>query len=604
MRLKSVCLKGYCGIPSDLGLELMDFGHRNVFIGPNNSGKSTVFRFLHHLRTKIDSLQANLVPIEDEIDESWWWQHEATAGISAAIVLSDDDLFPKIDPSLEGKFVVDGEWQVEVLLKPCEGGKCRLIVAPRVYLAGHWQPIIRQGSEGSDKPMHLNKNGEYIYSSGRDSCPYHEPALELLKAWAGSVRFFDPIRAVDRSRGSRGMDDGAGLLAYLLQRQLDPRQTAVHARFTKNLIVRINSLMEPGGVGGFDGCELKGSEEKPQMYLSQKNFGGPPIALESMGTGIAELVILVSALVEDTGKSIHYFIEEPEIHLHPGLLRRFMSFLSGFPDAQFFVSSHSNVVLDALGSCDRVFRFHQRSDGSCISTPCKGIVEQHRVLDSLGVSGSTLLQTNCVVWVEGPSDRLYVRHWLEQAGSTLQEGSDYSCVFYGGKILSHFGFEESDSDADDLLLMIRICRYSAVIMDRDLAPGESALDLREAKRKIVEQAKSDVDHRLALITEGREIENDLPIDILCRASGKILGRDEHDLAGLALPGHHRYPVEVVEHLGLSGDSAETAKRKLSNKIVLARQVLEICEDEGLELQPPAYLERLREFIASSRVLES
>lgn len=603
MRLKSISLKGYCGIPSDPGLELVDFGHRNIFIGPNNSGKSTVFRFLHYLRTKIGSLQTDLVPIEDELDESWWWQHEASAGISAIIVLSDDDLIRTIDPALEGKFLVGGEWQVEVLLEHCEGDKCRLIVVPRVNLEGHWQPVIKKDNEESGKPMHLNKKGEYIYSSGRDSCPYHEPALQLLKAWADSIRFFDPVRAVDRSQGSRGMDDGAGLLAHLLRRQLDPRQTARHARFTANLIKQINSFMESGGIGGFDNCELKGSDENPQMYLSQRNFSGPPIALESMGTGVAELVILVSALVEDTGRSIHYFIEEPEIHLHPGLLRRFMNALSDFPDAQFFVSSHSNVVLDALGSRDRVFRFHQRRDGSCIAIPCKGIVEQHRLLDSLGVSGSTLLQTNCIIWVEGPSDRLYVRRWLEQAESTLQEGSDYAFVFYGGKVLSHFGFEESDSDASDLLSMIKVSRYSAVIMDSDLAPGESEQDLREAKRLIMEQAKSDVDHRLGLITEGREIENDLPIDILREAFAQILGRDEHDLTGLTLSGNCRYPIEVVEHLGLVGDSAETAKRKLTNKIALARKVLDICEEKGLELQPPAYVEPLKKFIVSSRVME-
>ena len=48
MKLKSISLKGYRGIPDDPELVLKDFAHRNIFIGPNNSGKSTIFRFLHY----------------------------------------------------------------------------------------------------------------------------------------------------------------------------------------------------------------------------------------------------------------------------------------------------------------------------------------------------------------------------------------------------------------------------------------------------------------------------------------------------------------------------------------------------------------------------
>jgi hypothetical protein len=607
MKLKSISLKGYRGIPNipkDPGLEIKDFGHRNIFIGPNNSGKSTIFRFLHYLKSSVEAFESDLHTIQKDIDQSWWWRHEASVAVSASIAFAIDSTTPEIASPLLDNFIVDNEWQLEVLLKAYGDDGCILMAAPRVYLEGQWYPIVKQNDDGTDKPIHLNNAGEYISSSGRDSCPYHEPALKLVKAWASSVRFFDPVRAVDRGPGSREMDDGAGLLADLFRRQLDPRQTARHNTFVKALVNQINKLLDPGGIGGFEGCELKGSETEPQMYLSQKGLDGPPIALDSMGTGIAELVILISSLVEDTEQPMQYFIEEPEIHLHPGLLRRLMNSLSDFPDVQFFISSHSNVVLDALESNDRVFHFYQRSDGACVAAPCQGIVAQHRLLDSLGVCGSTLLQTNCVIWVEGPSDRLYIRHWLQQTDPGLQEGSDYAFVFYGGKILSHFSFESSDADTEDLLSMIRVSRYSAVVMDRDLAPSEPEETLREAKRKILEEAKSDPGHRLGLITEGREIENDLPIEVLRRAFSQILGTDEYDFQELALSGEQRYPDEVVTHLGINGDDAKTVKSKVSNKMALARTVLDIFEEGKLELQPPVYVEALKEFIIKSRTLES
>jgi hypothetical protein len=209
-----------------------------------------------------------------------------------------------------------------------------------------------------------------------------------------------------------------------------------------------------------------------------------------------------------------------------------------------------------------------------------------------------------VIWVEGPSDRLYVRHWLQRIDPSLQEGSDYAFIFYGGKVLSHFGFESSDEYAEDLLEMIRVSRYSAVVMDKDLAPNESMENLRETKLRILREAQSDPEHRLVLLSAGREIENDLPIEILRQSFSRICGDGEYNFEELILSGNQRYPNEVIEHLNLDEDDAQTVKRKVSNKVRLARVVLDVAEECKLELCSPTYIEELREFIIKSRTLES
>jgi hypothetical protein len=148
-------------------------------------------------------------------------------------------------------------------------------------------------------------------------------------------------------------------------------------------------------------------------------------------------------------------------------------------DAQFFVTTHSNAVLDSLTPDDRVYRSGIESAKSTGVQRCSDIIEHGRTLDALGVSGGTLLQTNCVLWVEGPSDRIYLGAWLRLRSAaqniTLIEGSDFSFVFYGGKILSHFAFAEEGPD--DFVRLGDVCRFSAVVMDKDIAPdGPSGRD--------------------------------------------------------------------------------------------------------------------------------
>jgi len=92
-------------------------------------------------------------------------------------------------------------------------------------------------------------------------------------------------------------------------------------------------------------------------------------------------------------------------------------------------------------------------------------------MDDLGVRASDLLQANAVVWVEGPSDRIYIKYWLtrwcEANGAKIpRENIDYAFCFYGGAVLSHFGVE-SNGQIDDVIDMLKLNRNSFVVIDRD-----------------------------------------------------------------------------------------------------------------------------------------
>src|SRR5436190_5125547 len=82
----------------------------------------------------------------------------------------------------------------------------------------------------------------------------------------------------------------------------------------------------------------------------------------------------------------------------------------------------------------------------------------------LGARASDIVQSNSAVWVEGPSDRIYLNHWMRAMDQSLVEGVHYSILFYGGKVLSHFTAEH-DPEVNDLVSMLAANRNSAIIMD-------------------------------------------------------------------------------------------------------------------------------------------
>ncbi len=459
--------------------------------------------------------------------------------------------------------------------------------------------MIRSAVIGGLETENLNRTGTYVSSASTDACPYRTGAAEILARWAEGTRFYDPVRAVDRGAGRRCLAGGSNLLGNIRDQQLDQKQAFVFEKFRKTLIDELNTLLiEPEHTNRFESFEIKGTE-KLDLYIKRLNDEAP-IALQYMGTGIAELTILLADLLQNKDTK-QYFIEEPECHLHPGLLRRFMARLPKLSDAQFLITTHSNAVLDSATEQDRIYRFGFSPGVGTSVQRCSDIIEKSGILDALGVSGSSLLQTNCILWVEGPSDRIYLKLWLRHLRANQQpaliEGSDFSFVYYGGKVLSHFAFSEGGQD--ELVELIRICRYSAVIMDRDVDPGDPEEEVRHTKARIRDEASKDPEHRVAIFSEGREIENDVDPLIFRKSIAKLLGIEEDRLSGLEPSGTSRYPDEVVKHLKLDGQEAKTAKRKLKDKVTLA----EIVADQWFKwAKVPSYVDELAKIVERARLM--
>jgi putative ATP-dependent endonuclease of OLD family len=202
------------------------------------------------------------------------------------------------------------------------------------------------------------------------------------------------------------------------------------------------------------------------------------------------------------------------------LLRRLLKYIADYAEtekAHFFLTTHSNVAIDMFSRSPNAQIIHVAHDGKqATSKTIESFQEHSAVLDDIGAKASDLLQANGVVWLEGPSDRIYFNQWVElYSGGKLQEHRDYECAFYGGAVLTHFEAKDSPVDCD-AVNVLRVNRNAILIGDSDRKAKGGHLKPRLRNMK---EAMEDTGG-LVWVTDAREVENYIPAYALCQRFDK------------------------------------------------------------------------------------
>ena len=257
--------------------------------------------------------------------------------------------------------------------------------------------------------------------------------------------------------------------------------------------------------------------------------------ISELGDGLQQVIILTYEAFIKKDETHAFFIEEPELHMHAGMVRQLMNFYLNETKNYYFFTTHSNHLLDMADESDQVIiqkfvKQPKKNPKDGFDFKIYRCDRDRDLLASLGVKPSSVYLANCTIWVEGITDRLYITKYMEKYLAELEKsGSEqykkyrrfmpnyhYTFVEYSGSNLTHWSFSDDYADhLDDKGLSAKaVASEMLLIADGDI----------KNKPERVKALQTEFKKENYFILKCKETENTLPNDSIINVAKSKFSR--------------------------------------------------------------------------------
>jgi hypothetical protein len=532
-------------------LELDGLAPITIFVGANNSGKSrlmrNVFRVQYPLKFKLNTGFGDGLILDIGKKLNLWiskvlQRTPETSHEKSWIINLDLDNINDVLESVEERINDSRSLNHHQRIRDLESVRCDLVKSgikdgirglqqvKRCYI-----PILRGMRPALDTPSRGQdiaiRNDQYEQRTIHDY-------FKDIATWPG-------MRDKDKPRSS--IFTGLSLYDNLRKRLLG--RTQIERDTVREYEYFLSEHFFPG-----QGVTLIPVEEGKNDVVHIKIGNNKEYPIYDLGDGLQSLIICTYPIVTETEPGSLFFLEEPDLCMHPSLQRTLLEVLKNYHRKmghQFFITTHSNHLLDLLEDNELVsiFSFSEIADRALAPTdPSQGDsgpnpqqskpkpsfrirpsnLRDRQTLLELGVRPSATFLANATIWVEGVSDCAYLRaymeafiHYLKIRGNDwgkrlaqrleqYKEDRHYAFIEYNGSNLVHFSFEsneyddgQAEAESGRQISVPDLCATAIVIADGDVREKGSRSTWLEEELK-----------ERFICLPGKEIENLIPVTLM------------------------------------------------------------------------------------------
>jgi len=475
-------LEGQCN-------DLKNIGRMNIIIGKNNTGKSKLIDFFDALFTK--NVGRNIQKGNSQID-----------GLKLAFKVEEAD-------------IPEDCYMREFIFKQPIGGQPPFICTP-FELELNSKGLLMKTNHATE---HVQNHGHrVILNNLYEKCTrmvecdqFHRLSADrdIKPEFDAQFKDFSPNGegATSLLRGVKTVDGKDGNLI-------------------KEILTALNKIYGPNT--RFEEIDIRQDGKRNNVWeIKLREEGQERYWLSETGSGLKTVILVLMYLLmvgrddikkeEEKKKQLEgtvFAFEEIENNLHPAVERNLYRYIYEFAKKNkclVFMTTHSQTPLNMFFKDEdvQIYRVTKR-EGKAIVSTVKNHSDKSEILDDLDVRASDLLQSNGIIWVEGPTDKYYIKKWIDTLyPDKFTEGFHYQFMMYGGSNLSHFTLDELETE--DLIKILTTNRKALVVMDRNDK-------LNATQERVVSECKNN--NMVCWVTNGREIESYLTLTSLQRALGE------------------------------------------------------------------------------------